>query len=231
LLILAAHTSTPALGVAITQDGKIIAEEVLKPGKEHLENISGVIQKILSETGLELSDFDGLGVAIGPGSFSGIRVGLSVFKGLAMALDTKIIGVSTLEILTWQAAEISAVAVPLLDAGRGEVYVGVFKKVPEGVQVIQSVRLLNKEEIEGFVSKQNLHEMVLCGAPELLEAIVQGTTMSVKAIATPSPGACGTLAEKGLERGASDDIHSLVPLYVRRSDAEEKKGIADALNK
>ncbi len=231
MLILAAHTATPALGVAITKDGKIIAEEVLIPGKEHLENISGVIQKILSETGFELSDFDGLGVAIGPGSFSGIRVGLSVFKGLAMALDTKIIGVSTLEILTWQAAEIGAVAIPLLDAGRGEVYAGVFKKVPEGVQVIQAVRLLNKEEIEGFISEQDLDEMVLCGAPELLETIVQDTTTSVKAIATTSPGACGTLAEKRLEQGAPDDIHSLVPLYVRRSDAEEKKGIADVLKK
>lgn len=224
MLILAAHTATPTLGIAVSKDGVVIAEEILKPGREHLENISGVIEQILLRTGFQLGDFNGLGIAIGPGSFSGIRVGLSVFKGLALALNLKIVGLSTLEILTWQAVDIGEVAIPLLEAGRGEVFTGVFKKLSDDVQIIKGPQLLNKQEITRFVSEKHLSDTIFCGVQELLEDLVDHENQSRRAITSASPGACGILAEKRLVRGLFDDIHSLTPLYVRRSDAEEKKG-------
>ena len=224
MLILAAHTTTSTLGIAVTKNQNIVAEEILNPGREHLENISGAIERVLVRSGHKLTDFDGLGVAIGPGSFSGVRVGLSVFKGLAMALNVKIVGVSTLEILTWQAVEIGCVAAPLIDAGRGDFYTGVFKKLHGGIQVVEAPQLLNKEKTTGLVSRVQAGEMALCGCPELLDAILQGTALSGISVTTPSPGVCGILAEKSLEQGAPHDVHSLVPLYIRRSDAEDKKG-------
>lgn len=223
MLILAAHTSTPALGIAVSKDGVVIAEEILTQGREHLENISGVIEQILVKTGFQLGDFDGLGIAIGPGSFSGIRVGLSVFKGLALALKLKIVGLSTLEILTWQAVDIGEVAIPLLEAGRGEVFTGMFKKRPDDCQIIKGPQLLNKQEITHFVSGEHLSDPILCGVPELFEDLIGHENQSRKAITSASPGACGILAEKRLVKGSFDDIHRLTPLYVRRSDAEEKK--------
>lgn len=224
MLILAAHTATPTLGIAVSKDGVVIAEEILKPGREHLENISGVIEQILLRTGFQLGDFNGLGIAIGPGSFSGIRVGLSVFKGLALALNLKIVGLSTLEILTWQAVDIGEVAIPLLEAGRGEVFTGVFKKLSDDVKIIKGPQLLNKQEITRFVSEKHLSDTIFCGVQELLEDLVDHENQSRRAITSASPGACGILVEKRLVRGLFDDIHSLTPLYVRRSDAEEKKG-------
>ena len=222
MLILAAHTASTTLGIAVTKNKNIVAEEILHPGREHLENISGAIERILERSGHKLTDFDGLGVTIGPGSFSGVRVGLSVFKGLAMALNVKIVGVSTLEILAWQAVESGCVAAPLIDAGRGDFYTGVFKKLEEVIQVIEAPQLLNKEKIPGVVSRIEAGEMVLCGRPELLDAILQGTTISGVPVITPSPGVCGILAENSLERGEPHDVHGLVPLYIRKSDAEDK---------
>ncbi len=224
MLILAAHTATSTLGIAVTKNKNIVAEEILNRGREHLENISGTIDRILIRSGHKLTDFDGLGIAIGPGSFSGIRVGLSVFKGLAMALKIKVAGVSTLEILTWQAVETGSLAVPLIDAGRGDVYTGVFKRLQRGIQVVKAPRLIHKEMISDFVPRVKAGEMALCGCPELLDAILQGTALSGISVTTPSPGVCGILAEISLEQGGSHDVHNLMPLYIRRSDAEDKKG-------
>ncbi len=223
MLILAAHTTTPELCIALTREEKLIQELVLKPGKEHLENISGAIQEVLTIANLEPGSLNGLAVAVGPGSFSGIRVGLSVFKGLALGLGLKICGVSTLEILAWQALEIGDVGVPIIEAGRGEVYSGFVKKSSEGIEIIQSPRLVNKSELAEFIARFEPREVFICGAQELIEDIFENRDVYLKPVLRPSASACGILAEKRLRCGLSDDIDRLVPVYVRRSDAEVKK--------
>jgi tRNA threonylcarbamoyladenosine biosynthesis protein TsaB len=223
LLILAAHTTTPELGIALTREEKLIEELILKPGKEHLENMSGAIQEVLTATNLEPGRLNGLAVAVGPGSFSGIRVGMSVFKGLSLGLGIKICGVSTLEILAWQALEVGDLGVPVIEAGRGQVYSGFFRKSPNGIETIQSPRLVNKSELAEFIARFETPGVFICGVQELIEDILEKGEVYLKPVLRPSPYACGVLAEKRLNLGLSDDIHQLAPLYVRRSDAEVKK--------
>jgi tRNA threonylcarbamoyladenosine biosynthesis protein TsaB len=223
LLILAAHTTTHELGIALTREENLIQELVLKPGKEHLENISGAIQEVLTIANLEPGSLNGLAVAVGPGSFSGIRVGMSVFKGLSLALGLKICGVSTLEILAWQALETGDLGVPVIEAGRGQVYSGLFRKSPDGIETIQSPRLVNKSELSEFIARFETSGVSICGVQELIEDILEKGEVFLKPVLGPSPYACGVLAEKRLNLGLSDDIHQLAPLYVRRSDAEVKK--------
>jgi tRNA threonylcarbamoyladenosine biosynthesis protein TsaB len=223
LLILAAHTTTSELGIALTREEKVIQELILKPGKEHLENISGAIQEVLTISNLEPGSLNGLAVAVGPGSFSGIRVGMSVFKGLSLALGLKICGVSTLEILAWQALEIGDLGVPVIEAGRGQVYSGFFRKNPDGIETIQSPRLVNKSEFGEFILRFETAGVFICGVQELIEDILEKGDVYLKPVPGPSPSACGILAEKRFKLGFSDDIHQLAPLYVRKSDAEVKK--------
>lgn len=223
MLILAVHTSSPFLGVAVTKGGEIVVEEILAPGKEHLENLTGAITKVMSEAGLELGDLDGLAVAIGPGSFSGIRVGLSVVKGLAMALNVHIVGVSSLEILACQSVKKGRMAIPLINAGRGEFYSGIFKKHEDSIEIIRPPRLLSKGDVAGFISDVCSLETTICGTPDIIGAITRETAISGKAVTTPSPGTCGILAEKRMILEAYDDIHGLTPLYIRRSDAEANR--------
>jgi tRNA threonylcarbamoyladenosine biosynthesis protein TsaB len=224
LLILAAHTTTPELGIALTREEKLIKELILKPGKEHLENISGAIQEVLLATNLEPGSLNGLAVAVGPGSFSGIRVGMSLFKGLSLALGLKICGVSTLEILAWQALEMGDLGVPVIEAGRGQVYSGFFRKSPNGIETIQSPILVNKSELADFIARFETARVFICGDKELIVDVLEEGEVNLKPALRPSPYACGVLAEKRLNLGLSDDIHQLAPLYVRRSDAEVKKG-------
>ncbi|MGC8602232.1 MAG: tRNA (adenosine(37)-N6)-threonylcarbamoyltransferase complex dimerization subunit type 1 TsaB [Desulfomonilaceae bacterium] len=223
MLILAAHTATSRLGIAVTKNGQIISEEILPSSREHLENIISAIEKVVFDADIELDNIEGLGIAIGPGSFSGIRVGLSVFKGLAMALNVDVAGISTLEILTWQAVDTGSLAIPLIDAGRGEVYTGIFKKLTNNVEIIQAPRLLARNEIASFVSANYRTQITLCGTQDLLDMVDKKIISPRKMITTASPGVCGILAEPRLNNGLHDNIHKLIPLYIRRSDAEEKQ--------
>ena len=223
MLILSVHTATASLGVAVVKDGQILVEKILQPGRQHLENLPDAIHQTLKVTNNKLRDFDGFGIAKGPGSFSGIRVGLSVIKGLALALNKKVIALSTLEILAWQAVNKRGLVVPLIDAGRGDIYTGVFEKLEKDIHVVQIPLLLNIEEIGNLLSVAGLRRSTLCGSMELLNIIGEDKRFERKVIDHISPGAMGNLAEKRLQNGLFDDPQTLTPLYVRRSDAEERK--------
>ena len=223
MLILSVHTATASLGVAVVKDGQILVEKILQPGRQHLENLPDAIHQTLKVTNNKLRDFDGFGIAKGPGSFSGIRVGLSVIKGLALALNKKVIALSTLEILAWQAVNKRGLVVPLIDAGRGDIYAGVFEKLEKDIHVVQIPLLLNIEEIGNLLSVAGLRRSTLCGSMELLNIIGEENRFERKVIDHISPGAMGNLAEKRLQNGLFDDPQTLTPLYVRRSDAEERK--------
>lgn len=225
MLILAAHTATPSLGVAVTKDGEILSEKVLSPGRQHLENLPNLIQQVLIASNRELSNFDGFAVAIGPGSFSGIRVGLSVIKGLALALGKKVLGVSTLEILAWQlqVEDEDKLVAPVIDAGRGDIYTAVFEKREGDVREVLPPCLMNRDEIRNLKSVVGVKYLTVCGSRELSDLIDEDGGFKYREIDFASPGRLGCLAETRLEKGFFDDVHMLVPLYVRRSDAEEKK--------
>ncbi len=223
MLILSVHTATASLGVAVVKDGQILVEKILQPGGQHLENLPDAIHQTLKVTNNKLQDLDGFGIAKGPGSFSGIRVGLSVIKGMALALNKRVIALSTLEILAWQAVNKGCLVVPLIDAGRGDIYAGVFDKFEKDIHVIQGPLLLNIEEIENLLSVTGLKRSTLCGSMELLNIIGENNRFERKVIDHISPGALGNLAEKRLQNGLFDDPQTLTPLYVRRSDAEERK--------
>ncbi len=223
MLILSVHTATASLGVAVVKDGQILVEKILQPGRKHLENLPDAIHQALKVTNNKLQDFDGFGIAKGPGSFSGIRVGLSVIKGMALALNKRVIALSTLEILAWQAVNKRGLVVPLVDAGRGDIYAGVFEKFEKDIHVVQIPLLLNIKEIGNLLSVTGLRRSTLCGSMELLNIIGEDKRFARKVIDHISPGALGNLAEKRLQNGLFDDPQTLTPLYVRRSDAEERK--------
>ncbi len=103
MLILGVHTTSPHLGIAIVQGQQVLLEEVLAPRREHLENLAPLIRDALQKLNLGLQDFYGFGVAIGPGSFSGIRIGLATIKGICLVLGKRGVGISSLDILAWQA--------------------------------------------------------------------------------------------------------------------------------
>ncbi len=219
MIILAVHSTTPRLGVALTKDGDICEEIILSPSREHLENITRAISDLTDAARIRLREVDAFAAATGPGSFSGIRIGLAVVKGLALALRKPAIGLPSLAVLAWRATSDGELAVPVLDARRQEIYTAVYRREVNDVKMMEGPCLTKLEEFAKILDRHS-DQLVVCGdrvADELVDSRVNVVRSPVEG---PSPAACAGLAEQRLKSGDPGGVHSLVPLYIRRSDAE-----------
>jgi tRNA threonylcarbamoyladenosine biosynthesis protein TsaB len=222
VIVLAIHSTTPRLGVAITKDGDILGELTLSPSRQHLENVTLAIKDLTQNAGIHLREVDAFGAATGPGSFSGIRVGLAVVKGLALALGKPAIGVPSLAILAWQAIGHGELAVPVIDARRQEVYAAVYRREVNDVSMIEGPYLTKLEEFPRLLDRYS-DPLVVCG-DRVADGFVESRVNVVRSpVDGPSPAACAALAEERLKLGDPGGVHSLMPLYIRRPDAEENR--------
>jgi len=162
-------------------------------------------------------------IAIGPGSFSGIRVGLATVKGLAVALNKSVVGISSLEILAWATLEVGETGVSVIDARRGEIYVALYRRDRDKLVELGFPMLTGLDQFDAYVA-QTCVDVILCGE-SLPEALLEPRPSLTLGQPSMTPvAACAHLARRRLIKGDADNLHSLVPLYIRRSDAEEKKG-------
>ncbi len=215
--ILAVHSTSPCLGIAIMDDGDLVGSRVLAPGKNHLENIAPLIRELLSDAAMAPRDLDGFGVAGGPGSFSGIRVGMATVKGMALALGKPVVGVSSLEILAWLCLEEARSGIAVIKAGRGDLYAACYKKEGGRTRSISGPDLISGVGPAQMAS-ENSTDVVICAEPALRGSPALDALPVI--VVEHSPAACGFLAWTRLKDRDFDSVHALTPLYVRRSDAE-----------
>ena len=128
MVILGVETSAVAAGAAVLRDGKLTGECYLNAGLTHSQTLMTLIDSVLSLTGLTVGDVDAFAVAHGPGSFTGIRIGVSAVKGLSFPRHTPCYGVSTLEALAYCADAEDCVICPVMDARCRQVYTAQFRK-------------------------------------------------------------------------------------------------------
>ncbi len=215
---LAIDTSTDTASLALVQDSEVIAELTWHSGQNHTVELLSQLIHLLNQTRLNLQSTSGIIVARGPGSFNGLRVGISTAKGLAFSLGIPIVGISTLEVEAYQHAEIGLPICPIFNAGRGEIATAIYQaKYDEWCQLVSE----HITTVEALCS-QITTKTIFCG--EFIPSI--GTQLreklNEKAI-IPSPAArlrrAGFLAELGLKRlktGNYDNLATLQPLYLRR---------------
>jgi len=134
MLILTIETATPVERVAVVRDGNVLAELTDTVGRGHTEKLLGAVEDVLGRSGEALADLDAVAVSIGPGRFSGLRVGLATAKGLSAASGVPVVPVPTLDALAESARPFRGLVCPALDARRGEVYAALFRmrEVSEG---------------------------------------------------------------------------------------------------
>lgn len=218
--ILGVHSTSPSLGVALAKDGITIAEITLPPGKEHLEKLPDLISVLMSKSGLKFNEVDAFAVALGPGSFSGIRVGLSLVKGMAAATDKPIIGLSSLEILAYQGLADGRSCACLIDAKRGEFYFAAYHSQNGRLELMDGPRLIPydmlRERTDAVQGPVNL-------CMDVIPSGFAAESWSVSSKRFSSAAACALLAGEKLQAELPGDPGLLAPIYVRRSDAEEKR--------
>ena len=122
MYILAIDSATPVAGVALIHDKKLIREDFVNFKKTHSETLMPMADKVLHDCEIEIKDLAAIAVTIGPGSFTGLRIGLAAAKGLSLASAKPLIGISTLDVLAHNLAYTNGLVCPLLDARKQEVY-------------------------------------------------------------------------------------------------------------
>jgi tRNA threonylcarbamoyladenosine biosynthesis protein TsaB len=224
--ILAVETATMLGGIAIMDGMTLKAESRINVKVTHSERMMKEIDRTLKAAGMQIEDIDAFGISIGPGSFTGLRVGLSTIKGLVYATGKKFISVPTLEAFAWNSPFTNLQVCPMLDARRKEVYAAVFRwDEDDFVKVVdhQALKVSNLLTMidaptlflgEGALLNRELIER------ELGDSAYFGTPPQM----VPSPANVALLCMRKSEKGEFDDALKAVPAYHRRSEAEIKFG-------
>ncbi|MFC3041640.1 tRNA (adenosine(37)-N6)-threonylcarbamoyltransferase complex dimerization subunit type 1 TsaB [Virgibacillus xinjiangensis] len=220
---LAIDTSNQIMGVAILKDGQLIGEIMTNLAKNHSVRLMPAIQQLMEEVSMKPEDLDQIVVAKGPGSYTGVRIGLSTAKSMAWALGIPVTGVSSLEVLSYQGRFFNGMVCPFFDARRGLVYSGVFEWGNERMSLIREEANLPMEDLLEDVAARE--KKVLFISPDIAkhgERIRQyfGDLAVIPDAPYHMPKAGHlALAAMGKEK---DDKHTLVPNYLRLAEAEAK---------
>jgi len=214
---IAIDTSTETASVALVGNDRILAELTWNCGKNHTVQLLPNLNYLLDQNSLSLGSADCIIVARGPGSYNGLRVGISTARGLAFSLNVPIIGISTLEVEAWQHAGTGLPICPILNAGREEVATTLYRMTDDGWTQIEEEHLSTVDDLCSGINT----ETVFCG--EYIYKIKDELTTKLgdKAIIiSPFAGLrrAGALAELGLKRikvEDFDDTASLQPHYFR----------------
>jgi tRNA threonylcarbamoyladenosine biosynthesis protein TsaB len=223
--VLSVETSTMLGGVAIA-DGEagLIAELRLNVKTTHSERLMTVIDHALVQSELALGEIDVFAVAIGPGSFTGLRIGLSTVKGLSYSTGKPVVAVPTLEAFAWNFPHCEYPVCLMLDARRGEVYAAVFRWEGNGFQREIEDTSVSPEDLLNRLPWTTL----FAGEGALLYRDTIRSIMKDKAVMAPSQGMVpspANVAMLGLLKAARGEFvgaAEAVPLYIRRSEAEVK---------
>jgi len=221
--VLGIDTSGYANAIGVIDGNQILADFTFEARNDSLEKIVANIDFVLKEAGLSLEDIQGFGVGLGPGSWTGIKVGVTVGKILAYSTNKPVSGVPTLEVLAYNARNTPSLICPIISAGVGNTVYAAFYRAKNGtisrtgeyyVGDIQGLSEMVREPTAFVGSEAQAHRQLIRQALDspsiLLEAIEDVPRGSVVAI----------LAATRLESGEGDDVLSLTPLYLKESTAK-----------
>jgi tRNA threonylcarbamoyladenosine biosynthesis protein TsaB len=221
-LLLAIETATRITSVALLRGDEPIAEACAAEGAAAAETLLPEIDRLLRENEVSAADLDAFAVSIGPGSFTGLRVGLATLKGLAFGSDRPVARVPTLSALAWVSRRRDLPVAALLDARRGEMYAAVYDLGDDGPQPRLDEGVYGPHELIPHLPP----ECTLVGegaevfGPEIRDQLGAGVAIAGGAA---SAAAVGSIGARMLARGEGVAAADLVPHYVRRAEAEVQR--------
>jgi tRNA threonylcarbamoyladenosine biosynthesis protein TsaB len=222
--VLGIDTSTSCGGVGLIDDGELISDYLLNVPVTHSERLLGAIELVLREAACPIENLDGWAIALGPGSFTGLRIGVSTVKGLAFATGKPVAGVSTLDVLASQIAPTPYLICPVLDARKKEVYTA-FYRFEKGLIKRQSDdQAIKPEDLVRRIKEQTI--FLGDGAKTYREFLLKSISSLALFPSAPLHFSHGSMVAKLgsqlLQRGECLDLSTFAPLYVRPSEAEVK---------
>jgi tRNA threonylcarbamoyladenosine biosynthesis protein TsaB len=223
MLLLALDTATPFVSVAIGDGGEVRCEVRLGTGRRHAEQLAPAIRYLSGEAGIELDHLAAVAVGIGPGLFTGLRVGVTTAKVMAQALRIPVVGIPSLDLVAWPLRSSRRTVVAVLDARRREVFHARYRPVPGGLQREGDYEVGSPADLVGDLEAAG-EEVLLAGDgvrahPETFGGLERAELAGAEFVA-PSAAALVELATRRVELEEFEPPWELAPMYLRASDAE-----------
>lgn len=226
--VLALDSATNVASCAVVTSDKVLVEFNLNTGKTHSERLLPLLQQALDYADLTLDNIDGFAVSIGPGSFTGLRIGLATVKALGFFTGKPVSGISTLDGLAANLPNVEGLICPILRARKDELYCALYVNAASGQERISNYMAVSPGKLVSFLKSLESSKITFLGdgwemLPENLETILGDRYYVASEIhKLPRAATIGFLGLERLQKGLGDDIDALVPLYIKASAAEDR---------
>ena len=223
--VLAVDSSSVTASVAVVEDKRILSEFYINAGLTHSQTLAPMIEAVIKNLNLSLSEIDLFAVTQGPGSFTGLRIGLSTVKGMALGVNKKCVGVSSLLVAGYPLKNQGGIIVPCMDARRGEVYCAVFKSDKKSLVSILDDCAISIEQLGKILENYNdTINLVGDGAEMCYNILGQNYNLKVKLTPEyqryPRASMVGLVATELFDREKYLSAEEIMPKYLRVSQAE-----------
>jgi len=228
MLIFAVDTCSMSSSAAIADEERVLAQFTVNHKKTHSEKIMPQIDSMLKASDIVLDDIDVMAAAVGPGSFTGVRIGVATIKGFALALNKPCVAVSSIEALAYSVKSFKGIVSPILDARRNQVYNAVFKSDAREIERLTPDRAISLSELLDELSKTEENIIFVGDGVPVFKNEIENVLKN-RAYFAPKPlvyNLASSVAEVGIRKyeiGETVKPELLTPEYVRLSQAEQEK--------
>ena len=223
MIVVGIDTSTPQTSVAIGTENEILAA-VSIAGAARQESVTPLLQELLHRSGLTLSRVGGIAVGVGPGLFTGLRVGVATAKTIAQVANVPLVGITSLDALAYAVRHTSRRIAAVIDARRGEIFSAIYRAVPGGIVRERGYEVHAPDRLAAELQAMPGEVLAVGNGAMLyrhvLEEIGSRVEFASPITAHPNAAALVELAVPRLMREEHDRLYDVVPLYLRKSDAE-----------
>ncbi|MBI3324048.1 MAG: tRNA (adenosine(37)-N6)-threonylcarbamoyltransferase complex dimerization subunit type 1 TsaB [Candidatus Omnitrophica bacterium] len=232
--ILAIETSSPLLGVAIVDEQAVLASYELLAERAHAAQLPVAVELVLRTAGLSLAKLDGVAIDIGPGSFTGLRIGVAFVKALLAGVPKPVIGIPSLDVLAANAAWATTRICPVLDARQRNVFAALYRGERGRAVKLSDYQLTTAQQLAQQLGPEPtlfLGDGLVRYRPILEEALGTRAVFTAPECWIPRPAVVGRLGLERLRAGHHDDPHRLSPLYLYPLDCTVRGPAAAAVSR
>lgn len=225
MYILGIDTATKVAGAAVLGQDRLISERFVHNQKNHSQYIIPMIQQVMEDAGIKPGELNGIAITGGPGSFTGLRIGMSVAKTLGLALNIPVINVSTLKVLAWNILGSRGFICPILDAKKSEVYTCLYRSEENELVEMMEPAALSVDTLIQILSDFADEDITLLGDAvpvygEIIKSRLQNIKFGTQINSYPRAAAVAELGMTQLKLGPVGDTTFMEPVYLRKSEAE-----------
>ncbi|GAE37269.1 tRNA (adenosine(37)-N6)-threonylcarbamoyltransferase complex dimerization subunit type 1 TsaB [Halalkalibacter akibai] len=220
---LAIDTSSFVMGLAVTDEDKILGEVTTNIKKNHSIRLMPAVEQLMKEVGVKSKELDRIVVANGPGSYTGVRIGVTTAKTLAWSLNIPVIGVSSLMVMAQTGRFFKGIISPIMDARRGQVFTGHYQAQDQSVHLVKDDCLMMLEDWLSYLKTFNEPVLFIGQDVEIHRILIKERLGELAhfALGTMDLPRAGELARLGNQQEITQ-THSFVPNYLKLAEAEAK---------